>query len=88
MNLPRGNLTDMFFKLFSYAPKTSMYLSDVYTVPVNLAGIPAVSINCGFEKVANKKLPIGLQIIGNHFQEEIILKTAHLFDSYAPKPEF
>ena len=79
------------FTAFKFGEKidpVSMYLSDVYTVPANLAGIPAVSINCGFEKVGNKKLPIGLQIIGNHFQEEIILKTAHLFDSYAPKPEF
>jgi len=76
------------FKFNEKIDPVSMYLSDVYTVPVNLAGIPAVSINCGFEKAGDKKLPIGLQIIGNHFQEEIILKTAYLFDKYAPKPEF
>lgn len=76
------------FKFNEKIDPVSMYLSDVYTVPVNLAGIPAVSINCGFEKAGDKKLPIGLQIIGNHFQEEIILKTAYLFNKYAPKPEF
>jgi aspartyl-tRNA(Asn)/glutamyl-tRNA(Gln) amidotransferase subunit A len=50
----------------------SMYLSDIYTVSVNLAGLPAVSLPCG--KIG--KLPIGLQIIGRHFEEEKILKVA------------
>ena len=79
------------FTAFKFGEKidpVSMYLSDVYTVPINLAGIPALSLNCGFEKIENKELPIGLQIIGDHFQEELILKVAHLFDKYAPKPEF
>jgi aspartyl-tRNA(Asn)/glutamyl-tRNA(Gln) amidotransferase subunit A len=46
----------------------TMYLSDIYTVPINLAGIPALSMPCG--KVGN--LPVGLQIIGPHFSEELI----------------
>lgn len=46
----------------------TMYLSDVYTVPVNLAGIPALAMPCGFVG----KLPVGLQIMGPHFSEELI----------------
>lgn len=50
----------------------TMYLSDIYTVPVNLAGVPALSMPCG--KIDN--LPAGLQIIGNHFSEELIFEAA------------
>jgi aspartyl-tRNA(Asn)/glutamyl-tRNA(Gln) amidotransferase subunit A len=53
----------------------SMYLSDVYTISINLAGLPAISIPCG--KIGN--LPVGLQIIGPHFSEEKILEVAQLF---------
>ncbi len=52
----------------------TMYLSDIYTISVNLAGIPAVSIPCGF---SSDNLPIGLQIIGRPFDEETILRLAH-----------
>jgi aspartyl-tRNA(Asn)/glutamyl-tRNA(Gln) amidotransferase subunit A len=54
-----------------------MYLSDIYTIPVNLAGIPAISIPCGFNK---KNLPIGLQIMGRHFDEETLLRVAYTFE--------
>ena len=54
----------------------SMYLSDIATIPVNLAGLPAISIPCGF---ANG-LPIGLQIIGKAFDEETILKAAYTYE--------
>jgi aspartyl-tRNA(Asn)/glutamyl-tRNA(Gln) amidotransferase subunit A len=53
-----------------------MYLSDVLTIPVNLAGIPAVSIPGGF----SGGLPVGLQIIGKHFDEETLLKVAFTFE--------
>jgi aspartyl-tRNA(Asn)/glutamyl-tRNA(Gln) amidotransferase subunit A len=52
-----------------------MYLSDICTLPINIAGIPAISIPAGF---ANG-LPIGLQIIGKPFNEETILKIAHAY---------
>jgi aspartyl-tRNA(Asn)/glutamyl-tRNA(Gln) amidotransferase subunit A len=52
-----------------------MYLSDICTIPVNIAGLPAVSIPCGF----GGGLPIGLQIIGKPFAEETILKIAHAY---------
>lgn len=55
----------------------TMYLSDIYTVPINLAGIPAISLNCGYSK---SNLPIGLQIIGKHFSEETILRAAFNFE--------
>jgi aspartyl-tRNA(Asn)/glutamyl-tRNA(Gln) amidotransferase subunit A len=56
-----------------------MYLVDVYTVSVNLAGLPALSIPCG--KVGN--LSVGLQIIGKPFEEEKILEIAKLYESSA-----
>jgi aspartyl-tRNA(Asn)/glutamyl-tRNA(Gln) amidotransferase subunit A len=54
-----------------------MYLSDVLTISCNLAGIPGISIPCGFSKAG---LPIGLQILGNHFDEATILKAAHAYE--------
>ncbi len=55
----------------------SMYLSDLLTVPANLAGLPAISIPCGFDK---KGLPIGLQLIGNVLEESRILNAANIFE--------
>jgi aspartyl-tRNA(Asn)/glutamyl-tRNA(Gln) amidotransferase subunit A len=55
----------------------TMYLSDIYTIPINLAGIPAISLNCGYSK---NNLPVGLQIIGKHFNEETILRAAFNFE--------
>lgn len=54
-----------------------MYLADIYTVNVNLAGLPALSMPCGFAK---NNLPIGLQIIGPHFGEDKILKAAYALE--------
>ena len=55
----------------------SMYLSDLLTVPANLAGLPAISIPCGFD---TNGLPIGLQLIGNVLDEERILNAANIFE--------
>jgi len=55
----------------------SMYLSDVYTISANLAGIPAMSIPCGFTQ---KDLPVGLQILAKAFSEDVIFKAAHAFE--------
>ncbi|MFH1611842.1 MAG: Asp-tRNA(Asn)/Glu-tRNA(Gln) amidotransferase subunit GatA [bacterium] len=54
----------------------AMYLSDIYTVSVNLAGLPAVSIPC-----QKDGLPIGLQIIGNQFEDKKVLKTAQIYEN-------
>lgn len=54
-----------------------MYLSDVHVVAVNLAGIPALSVPCGF----SNGLPIGMQIMGPHVSEETLLKIGHLYQS-------
>jgi aspartyl-tRNA(Asn)/glutamyl-tRNA(Gln) amidotransferase subunit A len=52
-----------------------MYLSDVCTLPINIAGVPAISIPGGF----TGGLPVGMQIIAKPFAEETILKIAHVF---------
>jgi aspartyl-tRNA(Asn)/glutamyl-tRNA(Gln) amidotransferase subunit A len=54
----------------------SMYLSDIYTISVNLAGLPGLSIPAGFD---GKGLPVGLQIIGRYFGEERLLNVAHQY---------
>lgn len=54
-----------------------MYLSDVYTIPSSLAGIPAISVPCGFSTM---KLPIGLQIMGRPFDELTVLRAAHAYE--------
>jgi aspartyl-tRNA(Asn)/glutamyl-tRNA(Gln) amidotransferase subunit A len=53
-----------------------MYLSDIYTIAVNLAGLPGLSIPCGFDAAG---LPVGLQIIGNYFAEARMLNVAHQY---------
>jgi aspartyl-tRNA(Asn)/glutamyl-tRNA(Gln) amidotransferase subunit A len=50
-----------------------MYLNDIYTIGANLAGLPAVSVPCGFVD----GLPVGLQLIGRHLREAQLLKLAH-----------
>jgi len=55
-----------------------MYLSDIFTISCNLAGICGVSVPCGFAK--NPKLPIGLQLLGQPFGEEMLLKIAHAYE--------
>jgi aspartyl-tRNA(Asn)/glutamyl-tRNA(Gln) amidotransferase subunit A len=51
-------------------------LSDIYTIAVNLAGLPGMSIPCGF---GANNMPVGLQIIGNYFDESLMLNVAHQF---------
>ena len=55
-----------------------MYLSDIFTISCNLAGIPGVSLPCGFS--TNPKLPIGLQLLGKPFGEETLLRAAHAYE--------
>jgi len=55
----------------------SMYLSDLLTVPANLAGLPAISIPCGFD---TKGLPIGMQLIGYVLEEDRILNAANILE--------
>jgi aspartyl-tRNA(Asn)/glutamyl-tRNA(Gln) amidotransferase subunit A len=64
---------------FALGAKTSdpitMYLNDIYTIGANLAGLPAISVPCGFVQ----DLPVGLQIVGPHFSEARVLTAAHAF---------
>lgn len=65
----------------------TMYVNDILTIPMNLAGVPGISIPCGFEG----GLPLGLQIIGKHFDEATIYRVAHAFeqatDHHKKKPQ-
>lgn len=54
-----------------------MYLADIFTISVNLAGVPAISIPCGF---TSGNLPVGLQLIGKHFDEETLLKASYAYE--------
>ena len=54
-----------------------MYLSDIYTISANLAGIPGLSIPCGKDK---KGLPIGMQLLGGYFQEKTLLRAGFAYE--------
>ncbi len=70
---------------FAIGAKTSdpitMYLNDIYTIGANLAGLPAVSIPCGFVSEGEHELPAGVQLIGPHFSEARLLGIAHRYQS-------
>ena len=53
------------------------YMGDIYTVPVNIAGLPALSMNCGFDK---DELPVGMQLIGSTFSEDTLLRAAYNYE--------
>ncbi len=61
------------------ADPVSMYMSDLYTIPGSLAGVPSVSIPCGFGEGANASRPVGLQLMANHFDEARLLGVAHQY---------
>lgn len=58
-----------------------MYLADIYTVAMNLAGVPALSLPCGFVERKGKKLPVGFQIVGKWFEEDALLDFAERIES-------
>ncbi|MRX72678.1 Asp-tRNA(Asn)/Glu-tRNA(Gln) amidotransferase subunit GatA [Bacillus lacus] len=58
------------------ADPLTMYVNDILTIPVNLAGVPGISVPCGL----SKGLPLGLQIIGKHFDESTVYRVAHAFE--------
>ncbi|MDD3977044.1 Asp-tRNA(Asn)/Glu-tRNA(Gln) amidotransferase subunit GatA [Methanomicrobium antiquum] len=64
------------FKIGEKSDPLEMYLSDILTVPANLAGVPAISVPCGYVE----KMPVGLQIIGRHFDEESVIDAAFAFE--------
>lgn len=70
---------------FRFGEKTDdplqMYLSDIFTIPCNLAGLPGMSVPCGF---TSSKLPIGLQLIGRPLEEATILQLAHAYEQATP----
>jgi aspartyl-tRNA(Asn)/glutamyl-tRNA(Gln) amidotransferase subunit A len=62
---------------FTQKDPIETYMTDILTVPVNIAGLPAVSVPCGFD---NKGLPVGMQIIGNSFEDAKILNAAYQYE--------
>lgn len=66
----------------------SMYMADILTVPVNLAGVPSVSIPCGF----SNNMPVGMQLIGKHFDEQTLYRAAYAYeqatDFHKQRPNF
>ena len=68
-------------KIGQYNNPLDFYLADIYMVPVNLAGLPAISVPCGFGEVDGVKFPAGLHIIGKQFAESTILQVAHAFET-------
>ena len=65
------------FKIGEKADPLALYLCDIYTIGVNLAGLPAISIPCGFTKSG---LPIGAQLIGQPWKESNLLAIAHSYE--------
>lgn len=63
----------------------AMYLEDVYTVNVNIAGIPALALPCGFSKDG---LPIGMQLMGNYFTEDLIFRAGHSYEQATKNAEW
>ncbi len=59
-----------------------MYLADIFTVSINLAGVPALNVPCGFSQPADgeRELPVGMQIIGPNFSEDRLLQVGHAFE--------
>jgi aspartyl-tRNA(Asn)/glutamyl-tRNA(Gln) amidotransferase subunit A len=58
----------------------AMYLNDVFTLPVNIAGLPGISVPSGFAEVEGRRLPLGLQVIGKPFEEGTALRVAHAYE--------
>lgn len=103
-HLVAGDFTEAFGKVDAIATPTAptpafrigektanpleMYLSDIYTITGSLAGIPGISVPCGWtsaednggESSGKKKLPVGIQLLGKHFDETRLLRLAHQFE--------
>ncbi len=67
------------FHLGEISDPVTMYLSDIYTIATNLAGLPGMSIPAGFVNTGGHEMPVGLQLIGNYFEESRLLNVAHQF---------
>ena len=70
------------FRLGELSDPVSMYLTDLCTVTVNICGLPAISVPCGYDK---EGLPVGLQLIGNKFCEHTVLNAAYQYEQAAWK---
>jgi aspartyl-tRNA(Asn)/glutamyl-tRNA(Gln) amidotransferase subunit A len=62
----------------------SMYLNDVFTLPVNIAGLPGMSVPGGFTREGGTELPVGLQVLAKPFDEATMLRVAHAYEQATP----
>ncbi len=69
--------TNEAFKIGEKLDPIAMYMNDVFTVPTSLAGLPGISLPSG---LSSNGLPLGIQIIGNYFQEKKLLQLSHLIE--------
>ena len=72
------------FKLGEKSDPLAMYAADIFTVPVNLAGVPALSVPSGSVTREGKDLPVGFQLIGPHLQEEMLFAVGVDVEKTAP----
>ncbi len=68
------------FALGAKSDPYSMYLMDYYTIPMSLAGLPALSVPCGWVEEGSATLPVGLQLCAPHFAEAVLLGAAHAYE--------
>ena len=76
--------TTAFKKREKVTDPVKMYLADIYTVSVNMAGVPAISVPAGFVN----GLPVGIQLIGNYFREDLLFNVSHKFEEARGKIEY
>jgi aspartyl-tRNA(Asn)/glutamyl-tRNA(Gln) amidotransferase subunit A len=62
------------------ADPLQMYLEDIFTIAANLAGLPAISVPCGFATASGKPLPVGMQLVGKSLDEATVLRAAHAYE--------
>jgi aspartyl-tRNA(Asn)/glutamyl-tRNA(Gln) amidotransferase subunit A len=68
------------FKIGEKNDPVSMYLEDIFTVPANITGMPALSVPCGTLEKAGKKLPVGLQLTARHGDEKTLFEAGKEFE--------
>jgi len=71
------------FKIGEKSDPLSMYLSDIYTIPVNLAGVPAISLPIAWQEEGGRKLPVGMQVIAPHFEENRLFELGKVIEKLA-----
>ena len=72
------------FKLTDKKTPVELYLEDIFTIPANLAGIPGLVVPAGLDN----GLPVGVQLIGNYFREDLLFNVSHMYEINKEKIEY